>query len=256
MNKTKIALFLSLISFYGHAASAAPSGFGAGQAEEQWSFSVSPYMWAASATGRNGPVGHFGYSPVESKLGFSDIFKNSNFALMAIGEARYNRFSVFSDLSYVSFSPNQKISSQSTLDVDSKSFSLAIGGGYAVVHDNDKTLDVLLGGKLWYSSMHYKVDGGEFNGHSRKGNATWIDIIGGLKGKYFITPNIFIEGWSLAGGGQAKFDWDLAGIVGYKINDSWLITSGYRAVGVDYDRNDYVFDIRQKGPILGVTAKF
>ena len=68
--------------------------------------------------------------------------------------------------------------------------------------------------------------------------------------------NVYLSGWGLVGAGQAKRDWDLAAIVGYRINDSLSAVAGYRALGVDYSKNGFVFDAVQQGPILGLVVDF
>lgn len=224
--------------------------------EKTWSFTFAPYIWAASVDGRNGPVGRYGYSPVESNMSFNEIFNDSNFSFMAFGEARHERISFFSDFSYVNFTPDQYVSNETKLNVKVKLATLALGVGYAVIDDRDTTLDVAMGWKLWHSSMRYNVSGGSLNGFSREGDATWVDVFSGFKGRHNITENLFVEGWALAGGGGAKFIWDVSGIVGYNFYSNWNLSAGYRVVDADYNRDGYVFDIKQKGPLIGVYSRF
>ena len=49
-----------------------------------------PYFWAA---GISGDVGQFGLPPVHIDADFGDIFDHLDFGAMAIGEARYDRYS-------------------------------------------------------------------------------------------------------------------------------------------------------------------
>lgn len=44
--------------------------------------------------------------------------------------------------------------------------------------------------------------------------------------------------------------------VGYEFNDKISAVAGYRALGVDYSSDDLVFDVVQKGPILGLVGHF
>lgn len=43
---------------------------------------------------------------------------------------------------------------------------------------------------------------------------------------------------------------------GYEFNDSVALTLGYRALDIDYDANNYVYDILQQGPELGLRFAF
>ncbi len=51
-------------------------------------------------------------------------------------------------------------------------------------------------------------------------------------------------------------DWDVAGTLGYQFKENLSAVAGYRALGVDYNHNGFVYDVVQKGPILGVVLHF
>jgi hypothetical protein len=57
-------------------------------------------------------------------------------------------------------------------------------------------------------------------------------------------------------GVSSDIDWDLFGGVGYQFNDTFSFVAGYRAVGVDYQDGDFLFDVIQQGPILGGVFRF
>ena len=78
--------------------------------EEGWTFTVAPYFWAA---GISGDVGLFGLPPVEVDASFSDIFDHLDFGAMAIGEARYDRYSIFGDIIYTKISGRRHASRHS-----------------------------------------------------------------------------------------------------------------------------------------------
>jgi hypothetical protein len=85
---------------------------------------------------------------------------------------------------------------------------------------------------------------------------TWVDGLVGVRGRYDFNENWYLTGWGLIGAGGADLDWDVAGGLGYQFNDTWSAVAGYRALGVDYSNDGFVFDVVQQGPILGVVAKF
>jgi hypothetical protein len=78
----------------------------------------------------------------------------------------------------------------------------------------------------------------------------------GVRGNYFFTPEIYLTGWGLVGGGGADIDWDVALGVGYKFTDTISAVAGYRALGVNYNNDGFVFDVVQQGPIIGVAIHF
>ena len=46
------------------------------------------------------------------------------------------------------------------------------------------------------------------------------------------------------------------GAVGYEVTESTSLIAGYRALGVDYQNGDFLFDVVESGPILGALVRF
>ncbi|MCC2609366.1 hypothetical protein ABK249_11375 [Neorhizobium sp. Rsf11] len=221
-----------------------------------WTFAVSPYFWGA---GISGDVGQFGLPAVHLESDFGDILKDLDFGFMAVGEARYDRFSIFGDVIYT------KVSSGAStplgivaerVDATSETFAGLVGAGYAVFQDGPSNIDVVAGARVWHASTEISFSGGLLGGVSAKDSATWVDAMAGVRGRYFLTDNLYLSAWALVGAGQADLDWDLAAGIGYQFNDRISAVAGYRALGVDYSNDGFVFDVVQQGPILGLVVRF
>ncbi|MDX0036412.1 hypothetical protein GOB21_33380 [Sinorhizobium meliloti] len=226
------------------------------EAEGGWTFSVAPYFWIA---GLSGDTAQFGMPTVHIDASFSDILGNLDFAFMAAGEARYDRFSVIGDVIYTKLSADAETPLgilASDVDVTSESFSGLLGLGYAVLDGPDGHLDVVGGIKLWSVETTISLSGGLLGRREASDSATWVDGVVGLRGKYSFTPEIYLTGWGLVGGGGADIDRDVALGMGYDFNDRVSAIAGYRALGVDYSDDGFLFDTVQQGPILGVAIKF
>ncbi|MCY1364269.1 hypothetical protein D9M69_510660 [compost metagenome] len=178
---------------------------------------------------------------------------------MAVGEARHGRFSVFGDIIYT------KVSSEAAtplgivagrVDATSETFAGLVGAGYAVFQDGRSTIDVVAGARLWHASTEISFSGGLLDGVSGSDGATWVDAIAGVRGRHFLTDSLYLSAWGLVGAGQADLDWDLAAGVGYEFNHKISAVAGYRALGVDYSNDGFVFDVVQQGPILGLILRF
>jgi len=223
---------------------------------EQWHITASPYFWAA---GISGAAGQFGLPPVSMEYDFSSVLKNIDFAFMGIAEARNGRYSLFSDIIYARLStggttPFGVVSNG--VDVTSETFTGFFGGGYTMLEDGKNHLDIIAGGRVWYASTRISFKGGLLDGVKKQDSAVWVDAVGGVRGQYFLTDSLYLTGWGVVGGGQAKLDWDVAGAVGYQFHHNLSAVAGYRALGVNYDRNGFVYDVVQKGPMLGLLYKF
>jgi hypothetical protein len=224
---------------------------------EGWTFTFAPYGWAA---GLSGDVGVFGLPPVEVDLSFEDILDHLDFAAFAVGEARYGRFSIIGDVSYVKLSgaagtPRGVLAS--SVEVSSEQFMGLIGAGYSVVDTSSARLDVFGGARIWSADTEISFSGGLLDGISRSDGDTWVDGVVGLRGNYSITPRIYLTGWGLIGAGEADVDWDVAAAVGYRFNDRIEAVAGYRALGVDFSNDEgFVYDVVDHGPLLGVVVRF
>ena len=224
--------------------------------DDEWHFTVSPYFWGA---GISGDVGQFDRKKIEMDSSFSDIWKDLDFSFMAIAEARKGRFSLFSDIIYT------KISSRGNtplgilvdhINVKSETFAGIFGGGYAIVETDRGLLDWVAGARIWHASTDINLKGGLLAERSAHDSASWVDGVTGLRGRYALTPEIYLSGWGLVGAGEADLDWDVAATIGYQFTDSVSAVAGYRAFGVDYDKSGFVYDVVQKGPIIGVVMRF
>lgn len=222
-----------------------------------WTFAVSPYFWAP---GLAGDVAQFGLpATISIDADFGDIAKNLDFAAMVIGEARHDRFSVFGDVMYTKLSIDSATPrgiSANRVEVTSETFGALLGAGYSLLADDASYLDIVAGARVWSVSTGIDINGGPFDGTSVGDGRSWVDGLAGIRARYAFTDTVYVTGWGLVGAGQANLDWDVAAALGYTFNDTFSAVAGYRALGVDYDADGFVFDVVQQGPILGLVLHF
>jgi hypothetical protein len=225
-------------------------------AESGWTFSVTPYFWAA---GLSGETSQFNLPVVDIDASFSDIFDNLDFAAMLIGEARNGRYSLFGDLIYTKLSSGSATPRgilATSVDVQASTFAGLAGAGYSVVEGPSVRLDVVAGVRVWSVDTEISFSGAFLDGVTRSDGATWVDALVGVRGNYAFTPKFYAMGWGLVGAGGADIDWDVAAGIGYHINERFSATLGYRALGVNYSSDDFLFDVVQQGPVAGLTIRF
>lgn len=224
--------------------------------EDGWTFSFAPYFWAA---GLHGEVGQLGLPTVDVDASFSDILDHLDFGAMAMGEARNGPYSIFGDVMY------SKISGQAgtprgilatDVELKSETFAGLLGVGYSLLENNGARLEVVGGLRVWSVESQLSFSGGVLDGRSRSDEETWVDGLAGFRGTYSLTPEIYLTGWGFIGAGGANLDWDVAAAIGYRFSDTISATAGYRALGVDYSNDGFVFDAVQQGPVLGLVVRF
>jgi len=233
-----------------------PEGENPVQSPSGWQFIFAPYMWAA---GISGDVGQFGLPPVNLNQSFGDILSSLDIGLMAVAEARYDRFSLQSDLSYVQTTENSNTPLgvfATSVKVRSRSFRGALLGGYELVNTDRVRLDAAAGFQVLSAETRLTFTGGVLGGTSRSDGETRVDGLAGLRARATLTPKLYMSGWAYAGTGQSDFVWDVMGGVGYNFTDRFSSFLGYRANGVDFSDNGFVYDVVQQGPVGGLIFRF
>jgi hypothetical protein len=180
---------------------------------------------------------------------------------MGLAEARYERFGVFTDLNYVrlsnsSDSPFGVLASSADLTVQSLMWTVA--GEYRLIDKPDASVDAFAGFRLFSLKNELAFNPpGLLGGVELSQQETWADPIVGLKGRISINPQLYLTSWALIGGGaSSEIVWDAMGGAGYQFTESFSAVVGYRAAGVDYENDGFVYDTVQQGPIIGAVFRF
>jgi hypothetical protein len=234
--------------------------------DARWSLTIAPYFWMA---GLKGDVGLFGREPVALDQSFGDILDDLKFGGMTVMELNNGTWGLFGDLMYIRTKSDTSVSrsvlgvpTRLSASVDTSSFTGTLMGEYRVYSEPIATIDLMAGARIW--DVNNDIDIGltaggpplaEFSGSD---GDTWVDPMVGAKGRYNIDDSWYLTGWGMIGGFGAgsKFTWDVMGSVGYRYSDRLSFTVGYRALGVDYDNDGFVYDVVEHGPVLGTILRF
>jgi hypothetical protein len=222
---------------------------------DKWQFQFSPYFWLAGLHGTGG-VGNRTTQVDES---FSDVFDALNFAFMGTFEARKGKFISLTDIEYVSVSDEKATPGPffSTVDAGFKTFIFDQEVGYRFLDNSEgATLDVLGGARVWRVKTDFEFGAGILPATRIEASRSWVDAVGGLRGKMALSEKLFLTGKFDLGGGGSKFTWQVFGGGGYNINPKIALIFGYRVLDVNYDKNNFVFDMNQRGPIVGMGFRF
>ena len=258
-----------------------PPSAAAQTAENQWTFSITPYIWLPNINGNlkyQVPSGASG-SP-EVKVGPNDYLEALRFAMMLAGDVRKDRWTVFTDVIYLDFSSQKssvsavdfggsRVSSSVNVSTDStlRGGVWTLGAGYGVLPGRPVELDVF--GGLRYLGLHASTDWqlavavtGPRGGQTfpRAGSITerediWDGIVG-VKGRVWLGGS----NWSIpyyldVGTGSSSLTWQ--GMLGVAYSFKWGgVTLAYRTLYYDQKGDKLVQDLRLSGPALGVTFRF
>jgi hypothetical protein len=180
---------------------------------------------------------------------------------MSVAEARNGRFFIGTDIAYAKLSTNVGTPFgivASDIDVDVTTFMGTAVAGYSIMETDTARLDLFAGARLWSVDVDFDVNNGPALLFSASDGDTWVDPMIGSKFKVDLGSNFSIAGWGMIGGFgvSSDFTWDVLGGVGYDVSDWFSMFAGYRAVGVDYSSNGFVYDIVQDGPVFGSVLHF
>jgi hypothetical protein len=222
--------------------------------DDKWQFQVTPYFWLASLHGTAG----VGNRTTDVQESFSDIFHSLNFAFMGVLEARKGKLVSLTDLEYVSIEDDRATPGPlfSNATAKFKLFIVDPEVGYRVWKTEKGFLDVLGGVRITHLKTELNFGAGILPAEQLDGTRTWVDGIGGVRGKVAISEKAFVTAKADMGGGGSKFTYQLFGGAGYNITPKIALIGGYRVLDVNYAKNNFIYNMNQRGPIMGIGFKF
>jgi len=231
---------------------------------EDWSFSATPYFWAAGLKGTVATTPPLPALDLDANIG--TILKNLDYAVASMFELRKGKFGIMTDFLLLNLgvdnsgSPIPGISA--AVRVDLTSFIVQMAGTYRVIEKEQGWLDLVVGARGWYVDTHLKAAIGPvaFQISHIEG---WADALGGIRTRinlraleFPVGEGLHLAATLLGGGGMSSSFVDLIGGLGYDFMDQIKAFAGYRYLKVDYQNKDFIYDIEMQGPMLSGTYKF
>jgi len=224
--------------------------------DDKWHFTISPYLWIAGINGQAG----VNDLVVDVDSGLTDDNVHLNAGFMATFEARRNRWLMLTDLQYSNLGTERPtprgLFSDATAEF--KTFILDPEVGYRVASNAEKgrSLDVLGGIRIWHLRANLELDPGRLSARSGSRSKNWVDAVGGVRGRYAVTKRIVLIGKADLGGGGSQFTYQLFGGAGFNVSRTVSLIAAYRLLHVDYDKDNFLFDMGLSGPVLGASFRF
>jgi hypothetical protein len=228
----------------------------AAQAESEWQFAGSFYAWISDLEGdirASGPV-----EPVHVDLSHSKVLEHLKFAGFGSLEARKGRFVAMADLTYAHLAASSGIEVRDVdlleADLDASAFTATALGGYRVAQGSVNA-DLLAGARLVVSDTDLVLSGPQ---RTVEGDVseTWIDPILATNVGIPVSGKTTLTFYADLGGGSSDFTWQVILGFQYRLSSHWQLTAGWRHFAVDYDKGDFLYDVKQSGPVLGGRFEF
>jgi|MudIll2142460700_1097286.scaffolds.fasta_scaffold70814_3 hypothetical protein len=249
---------------------------------DQWKFSITPYLWLPNVNGTlKYSMPPAGEGSPEVETGPNEYLQNLQGLILLSGEARKDRWSVFTDVIYLSFADED--SSVKAIDFGgslvSSSVNLAtsttfrgmawtLATGYAIQTGTAVTLDVF-GGLRYFgleattswqldavvslpsdTSRNFPLSGGISE------RADLWDVIIGIRGRVPLgSSNWSIPYYFDIGAGSSSPTCQV--MLGIAYSFKWgEVTLAYRDLYYDQGNDKLLQNLRFSGPALGATIRF
>ena len=228
-------------------------------ADDAWHLSVSPYLWFpgvhGTAIGPNGNGVGFRASP-------SDLLSNFQIGLMGAVEASHKRIVTSMDIFWIRLQDNKAIPLPPAVGdgaigakIHATEFFMAPKIGFRVIDKPGIKIDALTGFRFWHFgeslSFNPSTIGLNFNG-----SQNFVDPLVGGRIQLALSPKIVVNilgdvgGWNTG----SKLEYQIAGLLGYKIKPALTLQAGYRYLNLDYrGSRGVVFDLTTASVLFGAT---
>jgi hypothetical protein len=224
--------------------------------DDAWHAGVSPYLWFAGAHGTLGALGH--QASFHASAG--DLLSHVDIGLMGAVELRHKRLVVPIDFMWMKLSDNKGIPIGEAIGVNSVEVRATQSiftpkFGFRFIDGKRVKVDALFGIRYWHLSNNLKLEPNPI-GNGFSASANWVDGLGGAKIEAQLTPKAVMIILGDAGGGSAKLDYQVAGLLGYKLCKRWTMLAGYRYMDVNYrpqGQNAFIYNATLSGVIFGAT---
>jgi len=217
------------------------------------------YLWASALKGTTSTLPPL--PPTDIDLSFTDVLKDLDGGLMGAGEMRVGRWSFLADVMFTQVTPGGTMPAPYAADVEVRSRSLTLQGNvlYRLYDTPQLFVDAGAGLRFWYLDNKLTIGPGLLpSGIEYSQNTSWVDpvLVGRLSaqlgGPWSVTLVGDIGGFDVG----SQFTWQAIGTVNYQWNENLALRVGYRALSVDYEDGNFLYDVRMQGPVLGATYRF
>ncbi|MHC4140638.1 MAG: hypothetical protein ACYSUF_01740 [Planctomycetota bacterium] len=213
-----------------------------------WNFYGAVYGWLA---GVNGTVALGPVSDIPVDVPFGDIIDNVDIGLSLHLEVQQARgWTFLGDVFFVDldFGAEEPVS-QTPLTIDQKQTIVEGAVGYHVA----RNWEIL--GAVRYNDL--SVNASTPTDSTDRRSASWFDAFGGVRFTTTLSDRWVFSARADAGAGGSSFAWFIGAGVFYRLSDLVTLTSGYRALSVDYEEGsgtDLVrWDMLTHGLFLGIA---
>ena len=224
--------------------------------DNQWHFAFAPYLWFA---GMHGSVGVRGLN-VSVKASPGDLLSHADVGLMGTLEAQKGRWIIPVDIMWLALSDDKGLPENEpgiqSITFRAGEFILTPKVGYKLIDKPKLKVDSMVGVRYWHLGERFHFNPTLYNGFTT--SQDWADAVGGIRIEMPLSPKASITVVGDGGKGGSLQDYQIAGLLNYKIKQNISLFGGWRYMSVDYfnSRNAFLYNMTVSGVGLGAVFKF
>jgi hypothetical protein len=230
-------------------------------ADQGWHVDVAPYLWFPGSSGTVGAAGFETGVHVNGR----DVLSYVNFGIMGATDIRYNRILMPIDFMWVKLTDDKGLPIGQAVGVTSVHMKLnedifTPKIGYRLVSKERFKIDALMGIRYWHLGTTLRLQPTQLaNGLYRSSN--WVDAVEGARFTAMLTPKLGLtvaggqvrSRRSNGGGGGSRLDYQVVGLLGYKLKRVTL-QGGWRYVVIHQNPSSRSFvDLGMSGVVVGAV---
>jgi hypothetical protein len=222
-------------------------------ADDDWHVNTNVYLWFA---GMHGTIGAEGFQ-ASVHASASDVLSKFNIGFMDSTEFQKKRFVIPIDFMWVKLSDDKAIPALPNYSVKAKLTQTIFTPkvGYVLIDHEKLNVQGNVGMRYWHLGTTLELDP-QVTGHNIYSPSNWVDVVAGGRISLPLSPKASVSILGDAGAGGANLDYQVAGLLFYKIKPKWQLFGGWRYLDVDYQSGTTINDVAQSGLLLGVTYTF
>jgi hypothetical protein len=222
--------------------------------DSDWHLVLSPYLWLPGVHGTAGVV------PAVASIHASaaDLLSNFRFGLMGTADLRHKRVLLPLDIMWVRLGDDKALpalgSGAVTANVKASEFMLTPKIGYRLIDQEKLKVDALTGFRYWHLGQNLSFSPSVL-GLNFSDSQNWVDpLVGGriaapLSPRAEVTIAGDVGGWGVG----SQLEYQIVGLLGYRVKPNLTLQAGYRYLDVNYRSGRTIFDVAMSGVVLGVS---